>query len=572
MKMKTFSVRKFSRTRKIVPEFVRKSKTAKRIGIIGAGMAGQQLAGEFQRKRGFRTSVVAFFDEDRSLWESDVAGIPVLGSPDKLLDPLLRWNLRLDEVLLAPDTPSPPNSSSPVLPPSHFFDGTSRTPSPAPRGRGGHPAVPYANAFSEFSPRTVLALMHILRKADLKARILSDDFKLIGRAEAALMRAVELDDVFPDARWVAREDAARTVIENRVILVAGADLPVGKELCRRILCRHPRRLVALESSVAELAVLEQELAGLGQAGLLLSRVWDRSDAGQSNSLIKTLRPDVIFYLPDQCVTYGDQFAAEYFERNVLPLVYFADAAWKHGTKVFVTCGEENWIASKRGLMWRLAQMYLGALHFGFQKKTAFSSLEWPLVVDLNEDVFAQWKKQIDSGGPLIEPEGISNLRCVTRRDAAESAIECAGRGEAGRAYAMDGVEEIPVSEVMDRMQVVYGLPEFEAPRGQKRRGNVGPPWLPALMGWPTRVEKGLGKDGPVWSKVSFREDPLPSAGIPEVRQFIQSLIKKAYVLSSEEFKNEIQRFVSAVEPQKGRIDHSAARPHANWEGEAPAEP
>jgi FlaA1/EpsC-like NDP-sugar epimerase len=99
---------------------------AKRIGIIGAGTAGQQLASEFQRERGLRARVLAFFDDDRSLWESDVSGIPVLGAPDKLLDPLLRWDLRLDEVLLALDAPSPPTSPSPVL----------RTPSPPPRGRG----------------------------------------------------------------------------------------------------------------------------------------------------------------------------------------------------------------------------------------------------------------------------------------------------------------------------------------------------------------------------------------------------------------------------------------------------
>lgn len=479
---------------------MRKLEIAERIGIIGAGRAGQQLAGKFQRKRGLRARVLAFFDENRSLWGSEVSGLPVLGPPDKLLDPLLRWNLSLGEVLLALDDPA---------------------------------------------PRTLLAIMHVLRKAKLPARILSGDFEFIGKAGAAHLRAVELDDVFPDVRWVAREEAAKTVIEDRVILVAGADLSLGKELCRRILRRHPSRLILLESSEDDSVALEQGLVELRQGGIELSMPWGPTDARKASCLVEKLRPDVIFYLPDQSVRDGDEFAAQYFWRSVLPLVHLADAAWRHGTKVFVTCGEESDLVSKRGLMWRLAQMYLGALHFGFPQKTAFSSLEWPLVVDLNEGVFARWKNRIDSGGPLIEPEGISNLRCVTRRDAAESAIECAARVQAGRAYVMDGVEETPVSDVMERMQVVYGLPEFEAPRGQKRRDNVGPPWLSAFTGWLKREQECPANDGPVSSEVSFREDALPSAGIPEVRQFIQFLIEKAHVLSSEEFKNEIQRFVSA---------------------------
>jgi len=75
-----------------------------RVGIIGAGGAGSQLALELMSKKRFGRSVVAFFDDDVQKWHRLLHNIPVIGMPECLLE---GWAGKLDEVIIAmPDAPA----------------------------------------------------------------------------------------------------------------------------------------------------------------------------------------------------------------------------------------------------------------------------------------------------------------------------------------------------------------------------------------------------------------------------------------------------------------------------------
>ncbi len=69
-----------------------------RVGIIGAGSTGSQLARELMAGRQFRRAVVAFFDDDCQKWSKYVHEIPIVGMPECLLD---GWAGKLDEIILA---------------------------------------------------------------------------------------------------------------------------------------------------------------------------------------------------------------------------------------------------------------------------------------------------------------------------------------------------------------------------------------------------------------------------------------------------------------------------------------
>ena len=75
-----------------------------RVGIIGAGSTGAQLALELSERRSARRLVVAFFDDDFHKWQKHIHDVPVAGMPECLLD---GWQEKLDEVVIAlPDAPA----------------------------------------------------------------------------------------------------------------------------------------------------------------------------------------------------------------------------------------------------------------------------------------------------------------------------------------------------------------------------------------------------------------------------------------------------------------------------------
>jgi FlaA1/EpsC-like NDP-sugar epimerase len=69
-----------------------------RVGIIGAGSTGAQLALELIGKKKFRRSVVAFFDDDSQKWQKRIHEVPVVGMPECLFE---GWTEKLDEVVIA---------------------------------------------------------------------------------------------------------------------------------------------------------------------------------------------------------------------------------------------------------------------------------------------------------------------------------------------------------------------------------------------------------------------------------------------------------------------------------------
>ncbi|HWX21802.1 MAG TPA: hypothetical protein VN578_18015 [Candidatus Binatia bacterium] len=74
-----------------------------RVGIIGVGTTGAQLALQLMGNRKFGRAVVAFFDDDFSKWQKNIHAVPVAGMPECLLD---GWAEKLDEVVIAmPDAP-----------------------------------------------------------------------------------------------------------------------------------------------------------------------------------------------------------------------------------------------------------------------------------------------------------------------------------------------------------------------------------------------------------------------------------------------------------------------------------
>jgi lipopolysaccharide/colanic/teichoic acid biosynthesis glycosyltransferase len=69
-----------------------------RVGIVGAGTAGSQLACELMFQHRYGRRVVAFFDDDSQKWHHLIHNIPVVGMPECLSED---WAGKLDEVIIA---------------------------------------------------------------------------------------------------------------------------------------------------------------------------------------------------------------------------------------------------------------------------------------------------------------------------------------------------------------------------------------------------------------------------------------------------------------------------------------
>ena len=75
----------------------RSDRPLRRIVIIGAGDVGANLAKEMKLRRDLRMYPIAFFDDDRTKWNTHIHGVPVVGRPELLTE----GKIRADEAVIA---------------------------------------------------------------------------------------------------------------------------------------------------------------------------------------------------------------------------------------------------------------------------------------------------------------------------------------------------------------------------------------------------------------------------------------------------------------------------------------
>ena len=209
----------------------RASGHSKRVGIVGAGDVGANLARELSVKRGLGLHPVAFFDDDKTKWRSRVHDIPVVGAPEAILNNKL--NLELDEVIIA---------------------------------------MPSASA------KRIGEVVRLLQKAHLQFETVpSLDQLATGQVKVSQLRNVEIQDLLGREPIKLEPENIREILRGRIVMVTGAGGSIGSELCRQIAAFHPQRLLLLEQSEVQMFQIEQELIQGGHGSIVLPLIADVLD-------------------------------------------------------------------------------------------------------------------------------------------------------------------------------------------------------------------------------------------------------------------------------------------------------
>ena len=182
-----------------------------RVAIYGAGTTGAQLASSLRSNGSHQ--IIAFFDDDSSLWNRSVNGIPIYSSAS-----LGDFSGSVDQLLFA--IPSLPRSQR----------------------------------------RKLFQSLKNLDVPVLQVPSLEDITS--GRAKIDSLRPIIIEDLLgrdsvpPDASLLGPG------ITNSIVCVTGAGGSIGSELCRQLLNLRPTKLLIVDSSEPISYLIEQELCAI----------------------------------------------------------------------------------------------------------------------------------------------------------------------------------------------------------------------------------------------------------------------------------------------------------------------
>lgn len=376
--------------------------------IYGAGSAGTQLAEALRAQRA--SHVVAFLDDDESLWGRDVAGVRVY--PPAKLDELIR-NRGVHEVILS--IPS--------------ADATRR-----------------AQIVSELSHH------------QLKIRALPAIADLVsGKYLVSQLREIDIDDLLGRSAVPADPELMRKMIADRVILVTGAGGSIGSELTRLIVRHAPKKLILLEANEFALYEIERSLKTLAEVPLVpvLGSV---ADGGLVRRTLAGHGVEVIFHAAaHKHVPLVESNPFEGVRNNVIGTRTLVEAAVAAKVQRFVLISTDKAVrpSSVMGATKRWAELIVR--HYGKGRGTRYCSVRFGNVLGSNGSVVPLFREQIAAGGPVTLTDKRMTRYFMSIHEAAELIVQAGALAEGGDIFLLEMGEPVAISDLAENMVRLAGL-------------------------------------------------------------------------------------------------------------------
>ncbi|MHB8522462.1 MAG: polysaccharide biosynthesis protein [Limisphaerales bacterium] len=390
------------------------ARRSRRVGIIGAGDVGANLARELSTKRGLGLNPVAFFDDDRTKWRSRVHDIPVVGAPEALMDGKL--NLELEEVIIAmPST----------------------------------------------SARRMGEIIKILHRTRLRYQTVpSLDQLALGKVKVSQLREVEIQDLLGREPVQLETDNIRQVLEKRGVMVTGAGGSIGAELCRQIASFNPGRLLIVEQSEVQMFQIEQELIEAGYGGIVLPLIADILDLPRMQYIMERFRPEMIFHAAaHKHVPMMESQPAEAIKNNTLGTAQLAELAMQFGVGRFVLISTDKAInpTNVMGATKRLAEIFVQALHASHPGRTKLMAVRFGNVLGSSGSVVPIFNKQIAAGGPVKVTHSEVTRYFMTIPEAVGLVLQSGAQGAGGEIFVLDMGEPVKILDLARQLIELHGL-------------------------------------------------------------------------------------------------------------------
>lgn len=376
---------------------------AKRVLIIGAGLAGEGLARDLKRSSCYE--LIGFIDDNSSKLGLTVHGIRVLGAIWQLGAFVEEY--AIDLVFIA---------------------------------------IPSARSVD------MRRIVTYCEKAQIPFRTLPSLNALIaGRIEVNALRPVRIEDLLGRDQVHLHWDKIEQGLAGKRVLVTGGGGSIGSELCRQVLSLNPKSLVILDSSEFNLYQIEQELKEKLHTSIELALI-NVTDSIAVNHLFTHYKPEVVFHAAayKHVPMLQTQIRAAVFN-NVIGTEVVAKASVASGVEKFVLISTDKAVnpTNIMGTTKRVAEIYCQNLNA--RVKTQFITVRFGNVLGSAGSVIPLFQKQLNAGGPLTVTHPDMQRYFMTIPEASQLILQAMVNGQGGEIFVLDMGAPIRISYLAEQM-------------------------------------------------------------------------------------------------------------------------
>ena len=393
---------------------VRRSYDKAKVVIYGAGEAGARVAQAMQGNHAF--SPVAFIDDNRSLQDKRINGLPVYPS------------IELESLIARHDV-------SRVL-----------------------------LAFPSASRKRRQQIIAGLEELPVHVQTVPNFDDLIsGKARVDDIRDVDVEDLLSRAPVAPDKELMQATLLDKSVMVTGAGGSIGSELCRQILKVGPKRLLLFEISEVALYTIDQKLRSIAKKrGIdceIVPLLGSVQDENRVREVMQHFKVQTVYHAAAyKHVPMVERNIIEGVCNNVLGTLRTAEAAIKANVETFVLISTDKAVSptSVMGASKRFAELVLQALQES-TRNTHFAIVRFGNVLESSGSVVPLFREQIRAGGPVTVTHAEIIRYFMTIPEAAQLVIQAGGMSQGGEVFVLDMGQPVKIHDLAQRMIHLMGL-------------------------------------------------------------------------------------------------------------------
>lgn len=397
-----------------------KRRDAAPVVIIGAGDAGVDLAEEIKRNQLSKYYVVGFFDDNPHKQNSQIRGVPVLGTVDELPERLKGTDVKT--IILAI--------------PSIDDEGQKR-------------------------------ILKICSVTGCQVRLLPRlNEWMQGEASGTLIgrvRDVQVEDLLGRDTVTFDNDEVYEFMQGKVVMVTGGGGSIGSELCRQIAKHSPQRLVIVDIYENNAYDIQQELRYLYGDTLNLSvEIASVRDEEKVRVLFDRYRPQIVFHAAaHKHVPLMENCPEEAIKNNVFGTYHVAKAASEFGAEKFILISTDKAVnpTNVMGASKRMCEMVMQSMQG--QSNTTYVAVRFGNVLGSNGSVIPLFKQQMAHGGPLTVTDRRIIRYFMTIPEAAQLVMQAGAMADDSEIFVLDMGEPVKIWELAENLVRLSGYRPYE---------------------------------------------------------------------------------------------------------------
>ncbi len=405
--------------KRIFTETIRQEKKiGRKVLIIGAGEAGEELSRSIIRTRGY--NLIGFIDDSELKQNTFIHNYPVLGKRKDI--PEIVKKLEIEEIIIA------------------------------------MPSV---------EPKITRETVEICRQSGIqKIKILPSLREIItGKTSLANVREISIEDLLGRESVKIDTKLIEDFVENKKILVTGAAGSIGSHLCQQILKFNPAKLIALDQNETGIFHLERNLEKKFPEIQKVFEIGDICNKKKMDWLFQTTKPEIVFHAAAyKHVPLMEAHPLEAVKNNVFGTLIVAQTAIKHQVKIFVFISTDKAVnpTSVMGVTKRISEMICQWLNK--KNETKFCAVRFGNVLDSQGNVVGIFEEQIKRGGPVEITHPEMKRYFMVTSEACLLVVQAGALSKGGEVFVLDMGQPIKIVDLAKEMIRLAGYkPDINIP-------------------------------------------------------------------------------------------------------------